>query len=314
MVLGVEAPLGSLPMRHLVAYRPVHAYSSGALVDARFVSQSLRALLAALPDVVPDCGALRLGNFRCDGALGIAAAPLLAEAGLRWFVTREGWRAALQLAAAGGADPRSVHPGAPGGLPMPMPTRKPLRRALLRLESMVGPVSFRVLRDAAVDPDAIERHLALEHAGWKGPAGESLLARPKHAAFFRDVVRGAAAAGGVLFCELLSQDSVLASTSNFLAGREAFAFKVGWQPRLARGSPGLLIDAALRGHAPDVLAGLRTLDSCADPGSHLDRIWPHRLRVVDGYLAWGRRERTTLTALATVRRWRDGARGLIRSA
>jgi hypothetical protein len=36
--------------------------------------------------------------------------------------------------------------------------------------------------------------------------------------------------------------------------------------------------------------------------------------VVDGYLAWGRRERTTLTALATVRRWRDGARGLIRSA
>jgi CelD/BcsL family acetyltransferase involved in cellulose biosynthesis len=293
-VRGVPAAR-SLPIAHLAAYRPLHAYSSGALVDARFATPSLQALLTALPDLLPEGGALRLANFRCDGDLGGAAAPLLEGAGLRWFVTRDGRRAALRLEGEG---------------PLPPVARKPMRRALERLESLAGPVRFRALRDAEVDVAAVERHLALEHAGWKGPAGGSLLAQAGHAEFFRDVVRGAASASSLLFCELLAGDRVVASTSNFLAGREAFAFKLGWDPQLARGSPGRLVDDALRCHAPTVLSGARTLDGCADPGSHLDQIWDDRLRVIDGYLAWGRRECAVLAAFAAARRWRDGARAV----
>jgi Acetyltransferase (GNAT) domain len=309
MVLHDAPATRSLPIPHLAAYRPVHAYSSGALLDAGHADASLQALFGALPAVLPAAGALRLSNFRCDGALGAAAAPVLAGAGLRWFVTRDGLRAALRL-----DDGAVTAPGARDGTDEPMPTaRKPLRRALERLQVLAGPVHFRVLRNDAIDPGAIERHLVLEHAGWKGPAGGSLLARAEHAEFFREVVRGAAAAGSVLFCELRAQDSVIASTSNFLAGREAFAFKLGWDPALARGSPGLLIDDALRCRARDVLAGSRTLDGCADPGSHLERIWDDRLRVVDGYLAWGRRECAVLAAFATARRWRDRARRVLRA-
>jgi hypothetical protein len=302
-----------LPFAHLAAYRPVHAYSSGALVDARFAEASLEALFDALPAVLPGGGALRLGNLRCDGGLGSAAAPLLDRAGLRWFVTRDGTRAALRLEAAAGSVGRALQQPGCGDDHQPPPPGKAMRRAQARLESLAGPVVFRALRDSEVDAAAVERHLALEHAGWKGPAGGSLLAHTDHAEFFREVVRGAAAAGSVLFCELLAGDAVIASTSNFLAGREAFAFKLGWNPRLARGSPGRLVDDALRRHAPALLAGIRTIDGCADPGSHLDQIWDDRLRVTDGYLAWGRKERAVLATFETARRWRDAARGLLRA-
>jgi hypothetical protein len=315
MVIRRAPAARSLPLAHLAAYRPVHAYSSGALVDARFAEGSLRALLTALPDLLPEGGALRLSNFRCDGDLGGAVAPLLEGAGLRWFVTRDGRRAALRFEAT--ALPTPAPPPVIGHDPTdgssPARARKPIRRAQERLESMAGPIRFRTLRDAEVDTAAIERHLALEHAGWKGAAGGSLLAHPEHAEFFRDLVRGAAAAGSLLFCELLARDEVIASTSNFIAGREAFAFKLGWDPRLARGSPGRLVDDALRRHAPVVLSGVRTMDGCADPGSHLEQIWDDRLRVIDGYLAWGRRERALLATLAAVRRLRDGARGRSRA-
>ncbi len=313
-VIHRAPPARSLPLAHHEAYRPVHAYSSGVLVDARFAEPCLRALFTALPGLLPGGSALRLANFRCDGDLGTAASPLLAGAGLHWFVTRDGWRAALrpETMARAAATPAVGRSGS-AGASLPQPARKPMRRALERLESAAGPVRFRVLRDAEVDAAAVERHLVLEHMGWKGPAGGSLLAQPGHAEFFRELVRGAAAAGSLLFCELLARDTVVASTSNFLAGREGFAFKLGWDTRFARGSPGMLVDDALRRHAPAVLAATRTMDGCADPGSHLEQIWDDRLRVVDGYLAWGRRECAVLSAYAAARRWRDGARGLLRA-
>jgi len=302
-------PSLSLPWPHLAAYRPVHAYSSGALIDAAHADGTIRCLLNGLADVDPRCGALRLSDFRCDGPLGALARHSIQTFGVRWYATHAGARAALRaspqqdsgesatatFARTSGEDSTATEPG---------PIQKPLRRHMRRLETSAGPVSLRLLRDRQVDAEAIERHLALENSGWKRADQGALLARPEHAAFFREVVRGAADAGGLLFCELLAGDSVIASTSNFIAGREAFAFKLGWDAALAPFSPGLLVDEELRRHASTALATQRTLDGCAGPGSHLERIWSGRIEVADGYLAWGRREQAMLGAIESLRRVR----------
>jgi len=302
-------PSRSLPWPHLAAYRPIHAYSTGALIDAAHADGTIRCLLSGLAEVDPHCGALRLSDFRCDGPLGALARHSIQTLAMQWSGTRTSARAALRAspqpdcsvnAAATFAGTRSADSTAIEASPI----RKRLRRHMRRLETSAGPVRFRLLRDRHVDAEAIEQHLALENSGWKRDDRAALLARPEHAAFFREVVRGAADAGGLLFCELLAGDSVVASTSNFIAGREAFAFKLGWDSTLAPFSPGLLVDEQLRRHASTALATQLTLDGCAEPGSHLERIWSGRIQVADGYLAWGRREQALLGAIESLRRVR----------
>lgn len=307
------AAAGSLPWPHLAAYRPVHAYCSGALLDPRWPADVLRALLAALPGpLAPRAGALRLSNLRCDGPVSAVCRPLLAGAAWRWFPTRVGARATLPVRPSPGGHPAEASRPRPVEATAAMPRQ--LRRGLKRLSTSLGRVEFRMLRGAAIDDDAIERHLVLEHAGWKGGRGTALLTRPPEAAFFRAVFRSAAARDAAFFGELLAGGRVVASTSNLVAGRQGFAFKLGWDPQLARCSPGLLVDFALAQHAGALLAGVEFVDSCADPGSYLERIWPGRISVADGYLAWGTGERALLAGLAAARHLRDAARLRARDA
>lgn len=300
MPLHRAAPSQSLPLPHLQAYRGVHAFTGGALVDSVDPASIIRCLLDAVRHHPSGLGALRLTNLRCDGPIAAAASPIARELGIAWFATRRASRAALRLR--GTAAARMAPEPVPAGL----------RRARVRLESEFGTVEFRILRGAGITDGVIERHLTLEAAGWKSKLGTALLSTSQGAAFFRQVAREAADAGGAFFCELLAGNEVVASTSNFHAGTCAFAFKVGWQPRFARCSPGTLIDYELGRLAPATLPGLHWIDSCADPGSHLERIWDDRISVCDGYLAWGRAERTALRVVEMTRRARGIANRLFR--
>jgi CelD/BcsL family acetyltransferase involved in cellulose biosynthesis len=294
----------SLPRPHLAAYRPLHAYLSGALVDRRWAPQGLRALLDGLQVLFPEAGAVRLSNLRHDGPLCSLARAATLPGQMRWYPTRSAQRAALRLApdrvdgvlAADAVRSRSLQE-APATPPQ-------VRRALRRL-ARSGPVTLRILRGPDADAAAVSRHLQLEHAGWKGNSGGSLLADPRSAEFFREIVRGAAAVDQVFFCELLAGQEVVASTSNFVGSRQAFAFKVGWDPAHSRASPGLLVDRALADHGAALLPDVDLVDGCADPGSHLERIWHARIEVGDGYLAWGAVERMALSTFAIARRCRS---------
>jgi hypothetical protein len=296
-----STPSPSLPLPHLQAYRSVHAFSGGALVDSVDPASVIRCLLDALRRHPSGLGALRLTNLRCDGPMAAAASPIARDLGFAWFPTRHGTRAALHISAKAAAARRAPEP-VPAGL----------RRARARLESEFGATGFRVRRGAEITDGVIERHLELEAAGWKSTRGTALLSSPEGAAFFRQVAREAADTGGAFFCELLAGDEVVASTSNLRSGTFASAFKLGWRPQFARCSPGMLVDHELARLAPTALPGLHWIDSCAEPGSHLERIWDDRISVCDGYLAWGRAERTALGAVAMTRRARGIANRLFR--
>jgi CelD/BcsL family acetyltransferase involved in cellulose biosynthesis len=145
-------------------------------------------------------------------------------------------------------------------------------------------VEWTLRADGELRP-CIQRFLALEHSGWKGPAGGSLISSPGCEAFFRQMVEGFAREGRVFFTELSVGGEVVSSTCNLVSGDEGFAFKIGWDPRYSSMSVGTLNEVELMRQAPRRLSHLRRLDSGSEPGSYMDALWAGRRTLVDGVLS-----------------------------
>jgi hypothetical protein len=90
--------------------------------------------------------------------------------------------------------------------------------------------------------EAIEEFLRLEASGWKGRTGTAMLCRPGHDRFFREVCRGFAEEGRLMFLGLQAEAQVPAFSTALLAGRGLFGFKKAYDETFARWSPGTLLD------------------------------------------------------------------------
>ena len=193
--------------------------------------------------------------------------------------------------------------------------RKSLRRARRWLEQR-GPVQFRIVRPEDAGHPAIERFLHLEHAGWKGTFGTSLLQSASTARFFRSVANGFATRGDLWIGELCVGEDVVASSFNLRSGATLFALKIGWDPAVAQGSPGTWSEIELATNVLRVDPDLQRLDSCSSPGSYLEALWPHRSRMASVALAWTHPSRligACRSQLRSLRRWfRERAPALCR--
>jgi CelD/BcsL family acetyltransferase involved in cellulose biosynthesis len=184
--------------------------------------------------------------------------------------------------------------------------RNEYRRKLKRLETEVGSLT---LRDVSDDSAAYDRFLELERSGWKGEAGTAMASHPGHGEFFLEVCRGFASSGRFLMLELASDKETVAMRCELLAGDGSFNFKVAFNERFARFSPGIQLYIANlhRFHH----SGMRWSDSCADStNATLNRIWPGRRRLqsvvatrrgAHGTLQYGK-WRAAAAALAAKRR------------
>jgi CelD/BcsL family acetyltransferase involved in cellulose biosynthesis len=137
--------------------------------------------------------------------------------------------------------------------------------------------------DRAGDPEAVESFLALERGGWKGRAGTAF-ASAGDDDFFREVCRRFAAAGRLQLLELSAGDSVVAMKCNLHAGEGSFAFKIAFDEEHARYSPGIQLELENIRAFHD--AGLKWMDSCADPDNQMiNRLWADRRRLCTVVLA-----------------------------
>lgn len=149
--------------------------------------------------------------------------------------------------------------------------RKELRRQHRRLAEE-GRLEFVRQEDGAGLGGWIDEFLALELAGWKGKAGSALACDARTERFFRDSLKGAAAAGALERLALRFDGRPIAMLANFLTPPGAFSFKTTFDEHFARFSPGVLLqreNLALLAR-PDV----RWADSCA-AADHpmIERIW-----------------------------------------
>ncbi len=255
------------PVPHLAAHRTRHSFLGGMLVDANHIDATLDAMLEHVNRWVPAVGGLKFPGAWADGAL---ASSLTRHAGKTWIFADdlESQRPVLKL-----SDATSICSGADFRR-----RTKGWSRRWKRLQE-AGTVSTRVYRAGTIPEEVIETFLDLEHRGWKGAEGSSLRANQADESFFRETVANFARHERALFTQLLLDGTPIASTSNFIAGSWAFAFKIGWDPRYRQFSPGTLCELELMRCAESALPDVHVFDSCTDVRSYVAELWPDRRTV-----------------------------------
>jgi len=163
--------------------------------------------------------------------------------------------------------------------------RKELRRQFARL-SELGAVAVRRSTDGGELGDWIAQFLALERSGWKGAEGSALACDPAKAMFFRQALEGGAARGRLERLTITLDGAPIAMLANFFTPPGVYSFKTAFDERLARYSPGVL----LQRENLDLLAreGIAWADSCA-AADHpmIERIWREKRTIVRASIAIG---------------------------
>jgi CelD/BcsL family acetyltransferase involved in cellulose biosynthesis len=116
--------------------------------------------------------------------------------------------------------------------------------------------------ERAGDEGSPESFLAIEASGWKGRAGTALAARPSDAAFYREVSERFRAAGRLRLHSLEAGGNTLAMQTGFCVAGALFDWKVAYDERFARYSPGAQLQLRVLESARD--DGVTWIDSCSD--------------------------------------------------
>lgn len=270
-----RAPRPLFPFPHTQVYSSPHAFLGGVLLDAQAARPALHAMLDAL---AKRTHGLRVDNLNAAGATARLLHDVVAERGASWHETDQVERACIKPGADGSGRWRQ-HVSAS--------RLRNVERQGRKLAEL-GPTSWRYLRGDDVDDQTIERFIELEHAGWKGTQGTSLRSDPRHARFFLEMTRAFRADNDVFFTELRLDNEVIASTCNLRSGRDGFAFKVGFDPRYAKYSPGLLNELGFLKALEQPVDDFRFIDSGAEPGSFIEELWPDRVTLQSGSIALAR--------------------------
>jgi len=253
-----------MPLPHLRSWQTCHTYQTGLLIHREHQSSALNAFWAHIASA--------------DGSNAVEF-PMLATSPLRDTLIAAShqrgvtcWqghdveRAALQLD--GDVADRMLQQ-------ISSRRMRSLRRGQRFLDKQ-GDVTFQVLRDPDEIEVGINTLLELEGAGWKREAGTALSCDEHQEQFFRDMIRGFAETNDVFFTQLSVADKPVAVVAHLRVRQQAYAFKLGWDPVFERGCPGFLIKAQLIQHAHQ-LPKIMSIDSCSQPGSFIEHIWPDRL-------------------------------------
>ena len=190
-------------------------------------------------------------------------------------------------------------------------TRRKLGQKRRNFERVLGD-RLRVV-DRGAEPEAIERFLTLEAAGWKGVAHTAMLSTAGEADFFRAVCSSFAADNRLRLLSLEKGGVAVAMRCDVVAGERLFSLKMTYDERFAQFSPGLLleVDSVQVFHES---AATWLYSATNYPDSPAFFIYPDRQVlvhpvVIPGKLARRVVESVVLPTLRTLRRRTTGDRG-----
>jgi hypothetical protein len=154
--------------------------------------------------------------------------------------------------------------------------RRRLRRARAHLEAD-GAVALEILDAPAALDRALDEHVALEAAGWKGRAGTSLGQRSDEVAFLRAALADLGAEGRVRIARLRRADRTLASLILPVTGSEAWVLKIAHDEARPETAPGIQLVHQLTEAVTGGTWGIGRIDSCAPPDFALgSAFWTER--------------------------------------
>lgn len=194
---------------------------------------------------------------------------------------------------------------------------KELRRIGRRLGE-VGALLFTTAADLPGVDAAVEDFLKLEASGWKGRAGTAAAHDAAVGGFMRSGLHALAREGKVAINRILIDGRAIAAAIALRSGNCAWFWKIAYDERFARFSPGVLLSIALT----ENLLGDQTIgraDSCATANHPMiDHIWRERLPLCDLMIAVRPRapfdrvrrlEKLRTAAIAAAKRLRERLRG-----
>ena len=293
-----------LPLRRLRAYQGKHSFLSGLLVD----SQCSRAVLTRLVEFFLSSSArwdcIEFGDTRPAGPLMTQLQACGAAYGL-WLEAQDMYLRPVLF-------PAASHAGKPAGLRIGK-RLKQLRRQRRKFAEE-GALTWRLVAggEAEIGP-ALERLAVLENLGWKGDRGTSLLASEQGRSFLREFGRRLSRGGQVFVAELYLDAEPVASVSVLVCADTGFIFKIGFDPRFGRHSPGLLNFLYLTEQVGLLLPGLRKIDSGTTKGSFLSHFWSASEPLATMLLPVNRFARVALRGRRLLRALRSALRGLTKA-
>jgi len=164
--------------------------------------------------------------------------------------------------------------------------RKDLARVRRRLAE-TGEVAFDVASTPANVGAMLPAFLALEEAGWKGRAGTAAAQDGEVRRFIEQAVTGMSAEGKAFVAQLRHGDATIAAALTLKSGDTAWFWKIAYDERAARASPGVQITLDLTEALLADTAIART-DSCAVAGHPMiDHVWRERVVLADYLIALG---------------------------
>jgi CelD/BcsL family acetyltransferase involved in cellulose biosynthesis len=167
----------------------------------------------------------------------------------------------------------------------------------------LGRIEYDALRPQDDIGKRIEEFLALEASGWKGREGSALASDSAERSYFETIARNAYRRGQLRMLALRLEGRPIAYKCDFLAGDGAFTFKIAFDERYARYSPGLLLEI----HAIERLyAQSRThwVDSCTHPLNFMfNRLWLDRRTIESLLVSTGKAPGDLVIALIPLLAW-----------
>jgi len=267
---GPDTQLGRLPGPCLVTWCHTHCFLGTPLIRADVVEAGASALVGALtrsghPSWV---GVPLLGE---DGPVAEALAAAFADRRLSVLERGRAERAVLRRRPVNDYVATTLIPK----------RRRELGRQGRGLTRELGREPE--VRDRSSDPEALERFMDLEHAGWKGREGTSFRGVEGHVEFVREIAAGFRAEGRLQLLDFVADGRSVAMKLNLMAGDAIFCFKIAHDETLGRHSPGVQLEARYVDtfHAA---AEYGWTDSCAAPDNEMiNRLWPDR-RVISSLI------------------------------
>ena len=256
-----------LPLPVLMGWTHGYGPFGAPLLDAADPGAALAGLLAA-PRALGLPPRLLLPNAPATGPL----ADLLSACGVRRVAYWPHERGLLDVTG------RSMQARATYLDHLSGKRRRKLRLARQRLEA-AGPVALEILDAPAALDRALDDHVALEAAGWKGRAGTGLGERPDEVAFLRAVLADLGSEGRLRVARLRRDGRVLASAILPITGAEAWVLKIAHDEADPEAAPGVqlvhrLTETVL---AREGIDRIDRIDSCAPPDFALgSTFWTER--------------------------------------
>lgn len=305
----IEKRRYGIPLPVLVGWTHPYAPLGVPLVEPEAAEPVIAAWLAYLAGNADLPGLLLLPFVPEDGPFGTVLAPILQRARMPAAPFNRHRRALL---APDSAERARYIEGSLSGRRL-----KELRRLGRRLGEF-GALLFTATAEPDVVDAALDDFLMVEASGWKGAAGTAVLADAAVCDFIRTALHGLAREGKVAINRILIDGGAIAAAITLRSGDAAWFWKIAYDERFARFSPGVLLTLALTENLLDD-AQVAHADSCATADHPMiDPIWRERLRLCDLMVAvrpqapfWAAQRLESLrnAAIAAAKQLRDKLRG-----